>query len=138
MITKTELRFVKARGKLYPDVKETLARLLDHGHFLTLCMNAGEAYTEAVLNTCGIANLFDAVYFRRTSEDIKTEMATESTNRARHSRACCDRRSLSRSIGRQKGRIHGDRFFLRLRSTGGAKLAAGDSISFLADLLAFL
>lgn len=58
MITETELRFVKARGKLYPDVKETLARLLDHGHFLTLCMNAGEAYTEAVLNTCGIVRTY--------------------------------------------------------------------------------
>gem|GEM_PF-5358354 len=87
MITETELRFVKARGKLYPDVKETLARLLDHGHFLTLCTNAGEAYTDAVLNTCGIANPFDAVCFRRTSEDIKTEMAAKLTNRARHSRA---------------------------------------------------
>ncbi len=94
MITETELRLVKARGKLYPDVKETHARRLNHGHFLTLCTNAGEAYTEAVLNTCEVANLFDAVYFRRTSEDIKTEMATKLTNRARHSRAyvigaCC-------------------------------------------------
>ncbi len=85
MSTETELRFVKVRGKLYPDVKETLARLLDHGYFLTLCTNDGEAYADAVLNTCGIANQFSAVYFRRTNDDNKAETAAKLTKRFRHS-----------------------------------------------------
>ena len=87
MLAEAELRFVKQRGKLYPGVKDTLARLLDQGCRLTLCTNAGERYAKTVLSTCGIENLFRMMCFRRTSADTKAKMVAGLTKRIPHSRA---------------------------------------------------
>jgi len=87
MLAEAELRFVKQRGKLYPGVKDTLARLRDQGCWLTLCTNAGELYAKTVLSACGIENLFRAMCCRRTSADTKAKMVAGLTKRTPHSRA---------------------------------------------------
>jgi len=87
MLAETELCFVKQCGKLYPGVKDTLARLLDQGCWLTLCTNAGELYAKTVLSACGIENLFRAICCRRTSGDTKAKMVAGLTKRTPHSRA---------------------------------------------------
>jgi len=87
MLAEAELHFVKECGKLYPGVKDTLARLRDQGCWLTLCTNAGELYAKTVLSACGIEDLFREICFRRTSEDTKVKMVAGLKKRTHHSRA---------------------------------------------------
>ena len=86
-IAEAELRFVEECGKLYPGVKETLARLHTQGYWLALCTNAGELYAKTVLRACGIEGLFREIRCRRTSAETKEKMVAWLTSRIPHSRA---------------------------------------------------
>ena len=87
MLAEAELRFVRECGALYPGVRGALVRLRDRGCRLTLCTNAGELYTNTVLSTCGIENLFREICCRRPSGDTKATMVAGLTKRTPHSRA---------------------------------------------------
>ena len=50
-----------ATSNLYPNVTETLARLSDMGHRLSVCTNKPEATTLAMLDAFDIARFFEAV-----------------------------------------------------------------------------
>ena len=59
-----ELAMVKEHGRLFDGVYELLAALASDGIEMTICGMGSKEYIDAVLERCGIAKFFKAVYHR--------------------------------------------------------------------------
>ena len=86
-LTEVELRSVQECGALFAGVESTLRRLRERGYSLAVCTNGGERYVHAVLEVCGIADLFHYIRFRRPQDTGKEAMVAELLCEIPHARS---------------------------------------------------
>lgn len=61
-LAQEEVRLLReGRGRLYPEVAETVAQLSQGGYALAVASNGGDAYVQAVIDTCGLRPYFQLV-----------------------------------------------------------------------------
>jgi phosphoglycolate phosphatase-like HAD superfamily hydrolase len=87
LLEEAEFRLIRDAGELYPGVFEALACLRERGHTLVICTNGREVYARAVLEACGILDLFDEVRARRPEDADKAGMVADLLSRIPHQRA---------------------------------------------------
>ncbi len=76
-VDRRELELVPETGELYPGVRQALAELRALAAQLAICSNGPQAYVERVLESQGIAGLFDAVRYRTADGGDKPAMVAE-------------------------------------------------------------
>jgi len=87
LLEEAEFRLIRDAGELYPGVFEALACLRERGHTLVICTNGREVYARAVLEACGILDLFGEVRARRPGDTEKAGMVADLLGRIPHPRA---------------------------------------------------
>jgi phosphoglycolate phosphatase len=86
-ISEIELASIRARGALFPGVRETLATLRETGYAVSLCTNGDLRYADAVLSACGILHLFDELQTNEVEGHSKAELVRALLRRLPHRRA---------------------------------------------------
>jgi len=86
-IAHVELASIRTRGRLFPDVAETLRQLRASGHILTLCTNGDRRYAETVLSTCGVLDLFAQLCTDEIEGQTKADRARALRSGVPHRRA---------------------------------------------------
>jgi phosphoglycolate phosphatase len=86
-ISEVELASIRARGALFPGVRETLATLRETGHAVSLCTNGDLRYADAVLSACGILHLFDELQTNEVEGHSKAELVRDLLRRVPHKKA---------------------------------------------------
>jgi len=72
-IAELEIASIPVRGRLYPEVKETLQALRARGIRIALCTNADRHYTGTILDAFALSPLFDGVSTHPGGSGTKTE-----------------------------------------------------------------
>jgi len=83
-LTDLESESIAQRGALFPGVRKTLVVLREAGCRIALCTNGDRRYADAVLSTCGILDLFDALQTNDVEGVTKTELLGELLARIPH------------------------------------------------------
>ncbi len=76
-ITAIERDSIRAQGRLYPGIHETLAALHDRGSRIALCTNGDRRYATHVLETFDLLPSFDALKTNEEDRATKSELIAE-------------------------------------------------------------
>lgn len=76
-VDRRELELIATAGQLYPGAREALEALRGMAARMAICSNGPRDYVERVLESQGIAPLFDVVRFRKPGDQGKPQMVAE-------------------------------------------------------------
>jgi len=124
-IGELELDSIAERGRLFPDVDETLRRLRGDGYAIALCTNGDRTYAELVLSSCGILELFDALQTNEVDGSTKAELLRELLAEHPHERAFM---IGDRYHDMEAGRANGCTVIGATYGYGGAEMNVADRV----------